>query len=144
HLAAERANDADRDSARQPEGVADGEDPLADLELVRVADGGDGEVGGAEHADHREVRRRVLADDLGVVLALVVEEDADARGPGDEVGVRDDVAARRDDDAAAGRAPEPARRAERVPLLELALLARGAPLGRRLDLDEDDGGRDAL
>ena len=53
-----------------------------------------------ERADH------LLGLDLGVELPLVVEEDADRRGPVHDVGVRDDVAARREEDPAARAPPE--------------------------------------
>ena len=65
--AVEAADDPGRQCPFQAEGVADGEDLLADPQLVAIAQGDREElVGGGVDTDHGHVVVRVGADDLGV------------------------------------------------------------------------------
>ena len=77
---------------------ADGEDPLAEAELVAVAHRDGGQVLRVD-LDDGDVRGRVGADDGGVELLVVVRGHRDLGGAGDDVVVGDDVAVGPDDDA---------------------------------------------
>ena len=65
------------------------------------------------HAQQREVGLGVLADQVGLELGAVVEDDADLVGVGDDVIVGDDEAGRIDDEAGAERI-DAARRLVRI------------------------------
>ena len=88
-----------------PNGIADGDGPLADPERVRIAEGGDRQLVVGLEADHRQVRLGVGAEDLAAVFSLVGEPHGDLVGALDDVEVGEDEAALVDDDAGArGRA----------------------------------------
>ena len=95
-----RADDAHRHGLADAERVADRQHDVADADLVRVADGEGVQVLRVD-LQHREVARRIGADDLGVERALVRELDADAIRAFDDVVVGQDVAVGRGDDAGA-------------------------------------------
>ena len=102
HGTALGGDDAGGDGASEllAERGADGEDPLAQAELVAVAHRDGGKVLGVD-LDDGDVRGRVGADDGGVELLVVVRGHRDLGGAGDDVVVGDDVAVRPDDDAGA-------------------------------------------
>ena len=92
-------DDAGGDGASEllTERGADGEDPLAEAELVAVAHRDGGKVLGVD-LDDGDVRSRVGADDGGVEFLVVVRGHRDLGGAGDDVVVGDDVAVGPDDD----------------------------------------------
>jgi hypothetical protein len=101
--ATHRAHDADRDRAAQiAERIADGDRPVTDAELVRVAERQHRQVATLD-LDHGHVGGRVGADDGGLELAAVVERDLDVIGVLDDMVVRQDATARVEDEAQAGR-----------------------------------------
>ncbi len=55
------------------------------------------------HAQQREIALGILADQLGLELGAVVEDDVDLVGVGDDVIVGHDEAGRIDDEAGAER-----------------------------------------
>jgi hypothetical protein len=73
---------------------------LADPQVRCVPDHDPREVRG-RHAHHREIRERVAAHDLEPELAAVGEEGHSNSGTCHHVRRRDEVAVRREDDAAA-------------------------------------------
>ena len=98
-----RADDARGDREVEAEGRADGQHPLADVQRLGVADRDGGQVRAVD-LEHRHVRARVGADDLGDELAAVVEPHHDLVGVGHDVVVGQDVAVVRDHEAGAERA----------------------------------------
>ena len=112
-LPLERADDARRRRAHQPEGVADGDHLVADLHRVGVAERERGQcTGTGAHPQHGEVGRRVGADDPRLHALVVREADQDRLGAGDHVVVRDDVAGLVHDEARTERLLGLHRRAE--------------------------------
>ena len=91
----ERAHDAGRHAAGEPERVADRDDELADAEPIGVAERGRGQAA-AGRADDGEVRQRVAADDVEAELGAVDERRGPARRRRDDVGRRQEVAVRRE------------------------------------------------
>ena len=100
-IAAAGRHDARGHGAAEAERVADGDNPVADADLVL------GELDVGELAvrvvdlEQREVGLLVDADDLGLVLGVVVEDDGDRLALVDDVVVGDDVAVLGDDEARA-------------------------------------------
>ena len=86
----------------EPEGIADGDDRIADLDGPRGAERQRRELeAGRVDLQQREVGGLVLAEDLGVDALLVGELDRDLRGAVDHVGVGEDGAGLVDDEARA-------------------------------------------
>ena len=131
------AHDAGRDGLAETERVADGHDPLADADGVRVCELEGLEPGGVDTEDG-DVRLRVRSHESGLHRAPVVEPDGNARRVLDDVCVRQDHAVRGDDEARALAALRlrTLRGTERE---GEAPHGGGRGLGRRLHLDEDDG-----
>ncbi len=96
------ADDARGHRVLETEGLADRDDPLAHLELVRIADRHLRQIPGFD-LQHGDVGALVGADDLGLELATVGELDADLVGAVDDVGVGDEVAVGRDDETRTDR-----------------------------------------
>ena len=99
-------HDAARDRVRvRAERAADGDDELADLERVRVADRGGRQAGGVD-LDDGEVGQRVDAVDRAGQDAAVLELDVELLAALDDVVVGEDPAVAVEDDAGAdaGRA----------------------------------------
>jgi hypothetical protein len=80
HDAALARNDARGDRVLEAERRADGDHPLADLELGRVAELDAGSGTGRFDLDQRDVGALVAADDLRLELALVGELDGNLIG----------------------------------------------------------------
>ena len=93
-LALKRRDDARGHGPVEPEGVADRDDRVADVELGRLAEGERLErVGGGVDLQDGDVGRVVLADELGLVALLVVaQRDLDLLGAVDHVRVGDQMA----------------------------------------------------
>ena len=107
--APERADDPRRDGLPEPEGVADGDDEVADLQRVAVSHREGGESVGLD-PEQRDVGPRIAAEYLGLEAAVVLERDRHRLGPGDDVVVGQHVAAFRIDDHTGARAlPRPRR-----------------------------------
>ena len=102
HRTALGADDAGRDGGTQVLGQrgTDRKDPLAEAQLVAVAELDDREVLRVD-LDQRDVRGRVGPDDRRLVNLVVIEGYADFRRILDDVVVRHDIAVRADDDAGA-------------------------------------------
>ena len=100
-LAVERAHNACRHRKSQlAQGVADGNDLFADLNLIGVADGHSLKTGRVDF-QKRHVVHFVGADDLCVIFRSVIELDGHARCALDHVVVGHNVAVRGEDEAAA-------------------------------------------
>jgi hypothetical protein len=69
------ADHACRQGAGQPEGVADGENFLAYLQVIRVAQFQEGQFLAGRDLDQRQVAARIVGQDLSAVPALIVEGD---------------------------------------------------------------------
>ena len=93
------ADDPHRHRLVQPEGVADGDGPLADPEGVRIAQAGHAELVVGLEADEGEVGFRVGPEDLAPVFSLVGEPHRDLVGALDHVEVGEDESPLVDDDA---------------------------------------------
>ncbi len=173
-LAPRRGDDADGDRAIQPERVADRDRPLADAQLVRIAQLRHRELALGLDLQHRQVGLGVAPRDLRLELPLVRQPHLDLAGVLDQVVVGEDDAGLVDDDAralaaglAAGRRPLaeeplevlaeelPEAPLELLPLARVHALARVAALARaarlrgplrvlRRGVDVDDGGHDPL
>ena len=81
------------------EGAAKGKHGLAGFQLGRVSPDDGGKVG-CVHLEHGKIGELVDADDLRVQDAAIIQRHLDLRGAIDHMVVGDDVAVRRDDDAA--------------------------------------------
>ena len=93
-------DDACGDRVAQAEGVADGQDPGPDLELVGVREFQHVKRAAGLDLDQRQVGFPVRADDLGrEFLAVLLELDRDGVRAFDDVVVGHDVAVRADDEA---------------------------------------------
>ena len=112
--AASGTDDPGGDGVLQPEGIADGDDEVADLEAGRVRQGDLGGQAALDDLDHGDIRALVGADDLGLELAVVDQRYRDFLGVVDHVGIGDDIAGTGVDYHARACAPE------------LALARRGA------------------
>ena len=131
--ALECANDPRGGSAIEAEWVPDRDDRIADLQLIRVAEGKRRQCArGRVHAEDGEIGGRVGADDLGLHRVAVGEAHRDDVRALDDVVVRDDVAGLVDDEARADR-----RLLGRSPWVARAR-RRGGVGGR---VDADDPGR---
>ena len=95
------ADDADGDGVLVAVGVADGDDRLADHQVVGGAQRHDGQRLGGVDLDEGQVGLGVAGDDAGRVHGAVGQADAQRVHVLDDVVVGDDVAARVDDDAGA-------------------------------------------
>ncbi len=94
-------DDAHRDGLVEVERIADGHDPLADADAIRVAQRQRRQALLDIDLQKGEIRRRILPDEPGGVLFLVVDPDLDLVGALDDVVIRHDVAVFRDDEAGA-------------------------------------------
>lgn len=90
-------DDTGGDGAVQTVGVTDGDDPLADLQVVTVADRQGGEVLGID-LDEGEVGDLVGTNDPCGELAVVVEGDGQLVGAFYDMVIGDDISVRADDD----------------------------------------------
>ena len=121
-------DDAGGDGGGEVEGVADGEHPLSESEVVGVANL-DGRKALGVNLHEGEVGGLVGADDASLELAAVVELDGYLVGLPDDVVVGHDVAVLADDDSAAGSVA--------VWLLVLALLGLLATLAKAEEVAEE-------
>ena len=90
-------DDADRHGPVQAEGVADGDSPLADFQLVRIAQDRGRQVGSVD-LDHGDVGLLIPPDDLRVIDLVVGELDLDRLGIPHHVVIGYDVAVLADDE----------------------------------------------
>ena len=101
HVAGEAADDAAGDGVLVAEGVADGEDVLAEEEVGGGADGHGRQRAAGLDLDDRQVLAAVEGDDAGGVGGAVEEGHAEGVHVQHDVVVGDDVAPLVDDDAGA-------------------------------------------
>ena len=130
--AVEGADDAGGHRLRQAERAADRRDALTDLHRARGAERQRMQLRRVDvDLDHRDVGRVVGTDERRLRRLAGLEADLDRGRPVDDVGVRDDVALRVDDEAGA---------------FGLRLAAAGVGAGRvaLIDGDVDDAGRRVL
>src|SRR5262249_28532695 len=127
------ADNAERHRVPEPEGVADGEDMLADTESIARSEHGRGKPLRAFDLEEGEIDFRIAPDYFGSELALVSELDADLVGAIDDVFVRNDIAARIDDEAGT-----------QCSLLELARLGRAHAAGPEEELERVHVGGEPL
>ena len=125
--AAERADHAGRDGAREAERVPDRDHELTDAQPRRVAERRRSRAA-AGRPDHGEIRQRVASDDLELELGAVDERGGPTFRAGNDVGRRHEVADRLDGHRGSGTTARPAA--------DLAGHAqagdrRDEPLGRR-------------
>ena len=92
---------AGRHGIRETEGIADGDDRLADHQIAGRAGGDPGQLLLGLQAQYGEVVVRVGTDQFGLVLSAVRQRDPDDIGSGDHMGVGQDVAIRIDQHAGA-------------------------------------------
>src|SRR5262249_33250026 len=102
-VAVARRDDAGGDAAAEAERVADGDNPFAQPQLVRIAEAHRLERLVRLDPQQGEVGLLIPADDLGLEPRAVVENDGDLVGFRDDVIVGDDDAGRIDDEAGAER-----------------------------------------
>jgi hypothetical protein len=98
----EGADDAGTHRAVEPERAADGEDGVADVQVVGVAERGGGEAADPVGLDDGQVGGRVTADDGGVGRRAVGEGHGQVAAVGrgrDDVVVGEDLTVLADDDA---------------------------------------------
>ena len=130
----------------QAERIPNGQHPLADLQLVRVAQVRHRQTSGARGVDlnHCEVRQRVHPDDFRLELALVREQHLDAHRPIHHMLVGNDIALLRDQDAAPHALPHAPLETPLRLFVEVAKpVARQLARSRKLDLDVHHRRRDA-
>ena len=96
-------DDAGGHGPGEAERVADRDDELADPQPGRVAERRGGQVA-ARRPDDGQVRERIAADDLERELVAVDERGGSPLRAGDDVGVRHEVAVRRERHAGSGAA----------------------------------------
>ena len=89
-VAPTRRDDPGGDAAAEAERIADRDHPVADLSGAAVAESDIGQRLVRRDSQHREIGARVAADNLGRVLAVVLEDDLDLRRLADHVVVGDD------------------------------------------------------
>ena len=99
HLA-DGTDDAAGEGSGEPEGIADGVDLLADLQIGGIAEGHGLQTGGLDLKDS-QVMCLVGADDGGFVFLAVVKGDPDFTRVGDDVVVGKDVSFFVDDETGA-------------------------------------------
>jgi len=87
-VAAERRDDPGGHRAAEPERVADRGHPIADLSLIAVAPGDEGQLVLGVDLDQGEVGFFVTTDDLGRVAAVVLQDRGNLRGIRGDIGVR--------------------------------------------------------
>ncbi len=75
-----------------PNGIADGDDEIADLDGVGIAQRNGGKRPVALDLEHRQIGAGIVEHDLGLELALVGERDLHVRHAGDDVVIGDDEA----------------------------------------------------
>ena len=102
-VAVARRDDAGRHRAAEAERIADRHHPVADAHLVGIAELHRHQRLRRLELQHREVGLLVDADQLGLDLGAVVEDDLDLVGIRDDVVVGDDDARGIDDEAGAER-----------------------------------------
>ena len=89
-------------SQRQTAGIADRNNHLADLQLIAVAEGGgDQSLGRFLHLQQGKVALVICADEGGIVAVAVLQDDLILLSAADHMGIGDDVAVFRKNDAAA-------------------------------------------
>src|SRR5262245_37352539 len=98
-----RRDDASGDGAAEAERVADGDNPFAQSQLLRIAELDRLERLVGLEPEQRDVGFLVLADELGLEARTVVEDDGDLVGFRDHVVVGDHDTRRIDDEAGAER-----------------------------------------
>src|SRR5690606_29120035 len=125
-VAAARRDDAGRDRAAEAERIADGHDPVADAHLAVIGEGDIGKLAVGIDLQHGKVGALVGADQLGLQLRAVIENDGEALAALDDVVVGDDVAVGGDDEARALR-----QRAGALAVAVAAMLALSPTLGAR-------------
>ena len=103
-IAAPRGDDAGGHGGADAERVADGQDPVADLDLPAITPVHVGELLVGGDADDGDVGDRVDAHDPAGQIFAVLQGNRDARGPADDVAVGHDDAGGVDDEAGAGAA----------------------------------------
>mmetsp|Transcript_1895 Transcript_1895/g.5989 ORF Transcript_1895/g.5989 Transcript_1895/m.5989 type:complete len:243 (-) Transcript_1895:1470-2198(-) len=142
--ARQRRDDAERDRRVEPDGVADGDRPIADLQLIRAPErGGRQRLPGRLDADGGQVHELVGAPHQAVECAPVDERDRHLGRILHHVGIGHDEPIFRQDDAGAlpGLAPLPVALAAAVG--EKVPLERG-PVHQPLRVDADDRRTDGL
>ena len=102
-LARARRQDSGRHRAAQPEGIADRQHPIADPDLVAVAELDRGERLGRFDAQQRQIGLGVLAHHLGLEIGVVLKRHGDLVRIGDDVVVGHHQARGIDDEARAER-----------------------------------------
>ncbi|OPZ05467.1 MAG: hypothetical protein BWZ10_03039 [candidate division BRC1 bacterium ADurb.BinA364] len=127
------------------EGIADGQHPFADFQVVGLAQAGFGQ-GGALDLQHRDIDIGVGVDQLGGNLASVGQRDGNRRCAFDDVVIGHDIAVGTDHQSAAQRRNLllifPVRQEAIEEIVEIRI---GGPHDLRDDgADGDDRGRDAL
>ena len=95
------ADDARGDGILEPQGIADGDDGLADHQGLHVGKPDSPEVPGRLNPDQGEVIEGVDLDDLRLRHGAVAKHGVDGRRPVHHVGIGDDEAGLVDDDAGA-------------------------------------------
>ena len=141
--ARQRRDDALRDGLADAERIADGENEIADLELLGIAELDRRQRGGALQAEHGKVGALVAQHDLGLELAPVGERHLHLGHVLDDVVVRDDEPGGVDDHPRAEGALHALARHGRPALAEEAAeeVVHGFALAGALDpraVDVDD------
>src|SRR6184192_721241 len=131
-VARRRRDDPDGHRAIEAEGVADRDRPLADAELVGVAELRDRQQRRRIHLEHGEVGLRIATHELRGELPPVREAHGDVLSVLDDVVVRQDVSFGIHDHARAARARVLARTPAEEALVELLAEEFPEPLRRLL------------
>ncbi len=106
-VAVARRDDAGGDRAAETERIADGDDPFAEPQLAGIAELHRLQRLVGVYAQERKVGLGVLADQIGLELGAVVEDDIDLVGVGDHVIIGDHEPGRIDDETGAERIDPP-------------------------------------
>ena len=89
---------------RQTAGIADGDHHFADLQLIAVAEGScDQPLGRVLHFKQSQVALVIRPNDGGIIAIAILQHDLELFAATDHMGIGDDVAVFRKDDAAALR-----------------------------------------
>lgn len=89
---------------RQTAGIADGDHHFADLQLIAVAEGRrDQPLGRVLHFKQSQVALVIRPNDGGIIAIAILQHDLELFAAADHMGIGDDVAVFRKDDAAALR-----------------------------------------
>ena len=120
-VAVARRDDAGGHGAAEAERITDGDDPFAEPQLVGIAELHRLERLVAVHAQQSQVALGILADQIGLELGAVIEDDIDLVGVGDHVIVGDDQPGRIDDEAGAQRIDAVRRRFRIIALAVMVL-----------------------